>query len=277
MIHVGSFQGPSVRCDIPAALRKVDEILAEAATAGLDIVQFPELYLCGYDIQPDETAKYAVSLSGGEIGTLKELAAKHRVAVGIGYAEVEGGAVYNSCCVLDAAGKVTLNYRKTHLWDPTMEGEKLVFRPGGNLPVAELHLPRSGISITVGVLICFDCEFPEPARVLALNGAQVILISTAICDDATPRLMIPCRAAENHVAIVYSNLMGRNCTFPAKVWFCGQSAIIAPNGDELARAARTESGLISATVDRSRYTEHKMRNDYIAERRPELYSIMNNI
>lgn len=284
----GVYQGPSIRCDVPAAVEKIREIVQEASASEIDLVQFPELFLCGYDISAADTARCSVSLDGEELTAVRALALEYAVAVGVGYAERgPGGIVYNSCLVVDATGTVVLNYRKTHLWDPLMEGEKLVFTAGSDLPVAALYFPRSKTTITIGVLICFDCEFPEPARVLALKGATVVLVSTAICDDATPRVMIPCRAAENHMVFVYSNLSGPNNTFPSiftnsnevstdgsttgVVCYCGQSAVVAPNGDELVRASRSYSGLISANVDPSVYTEHKRRNDYLKERRPELY------
>ena len=104
---------------------------------------------------------------------------------------------------------------------------------------------------------------------LAIKGADVILISTAICDDATPQLMIPCRAAENHATLIYSNLTGLNRTFPssfvqgtgihasssvppAGTCFCGQSAIVASTGVDMVRATRTDTGLFSASIDLKR-------------------------
>lgn len=292
-LSAGVYQGPSIRCDPAAALAKIDEILCEASARELDIVQFPELFMCGYDISAEEIVRHAYPVGGASIESVGILADKHAVAVGIGYAERAGdGRIYNACCVFDAFGQMVLNYRKTHLWDPTFEGEKVAFHPGDDLPVAELRLPRSNETITIGVLICFDCEFPEPARVLALKGASVILIPTAVCDDSTPRVMIPCRAAENHVALVYSNLIGLHSRFPSSLqggsdlcaaqdatvtdtkgtYFCGQSAIIAPNGDSLVRAGRAESGLFSGVIDSQLYVENKKRNDYLKERRSELYN-----
>jgi predicted amidohydrolase len=294
MLRAGTFQGPSVKCDFASVFAIIDSTLSDAAKQELDIVQFPELYLCGYDISLADVVALAVPQGGAELAALGALAAKHGVAFGIGYAERADGDdthIYNSCCVFDSAGSIVLNYRKTHLWDPTLEGEKINFRPGDDLPVGRLFLPREGVTIDIGVLICFDCEFPEPARVLALKGATVILICTAICDDATPRVMIPCRAAENHAILIYSNLTGIHSRYPSSLngsegvcasadsssistCFCGQSAIIAPNGDELVRASRADTGLFAAAVDPAAYAAHKSRNDYLQERRPELYGAL---
>jgi 5-aminopentanamidase len=161
---------------------------------------------------------------------------------------------------------------RTHLWDPDKVYEKAAFTPGNELPVADIHFPRRNQTVTVGILICFDCEFPEPSRILALKGASVIIISTAIVDEMTPRTIVPCRATENHVFIVYSNLSGPCTANPAvDCCFCGQSAIIAPDGEELVRSPVEGGGLLHATLHGARYANHVHRNNYLVERRPDIY------
>jgi predicted amidohydrolase len=72
------------------------------------------------------------------------------------------------------------NYRKTHLWGPDGGHEKSIFTPGNELAVVDFPILRTGESVKVGILICFDSEFPEPARVLAVKGAHLILIATGL-------------------------------------------------------------------------------------------------
>ena len=288
MIKTGIYQGPSIQCDFCHAFESVTAALQLAQQDEVDIILFPELYLCGYDISAEQMRQYSITQDSPEMNTLCELAREYRIALGMGYAERESDNLYNSCCLIDFDGAIRLNYRKTHLWDPTNEGEKVVFTPGSELPVADVYFPRCSVTVKFGILICFDCEFPEPARLLALKGASMLLIPTAICDDATPRIMIPCRAAENHMSVLYSNLSGLHSKFPKSLngedglisasdgvgtCFCGQSAIIAPNGDEIIRLSHDASGLFSACIDTTKntYVNQKKRNDYLIERRPSLY------
>jgi ornithine cyclodeaminase len=279
-LNVGTYQGPNIRRDIQASLQTISDIAVQAVENNLDLVLFPELFLSGYDISVRDLEKYAVNFKSPEIEAIESIARNNSIAIGVGYSERDDGKIYNSCCVFDATGTLVLNYRKTHLWDPSRSYEKTVFTPGWDLPIADMFFPRTNQSITIGVLICFDCEFPEPARALALKGASVILIPTAIAaglvDDITPRMTVPCRAAENHVFVVYSNLSG-SCLIEAAEQgftgceFCGQSAVIGPDGRDIIRADKTSTGLFHCRLRGDLYHECVRRNDYLAERNARLY------
>lgn len=296
-VYVGTYQGAPQKGDVNATINQIGLALAKAAADNLELLLFPELFLCGYDIGKDSIFKCAIAQSGNEISRLCDLAREHNIAFAIGYAELVDEArtpvIYNSCCLIDCTGKLVLNYRKTHLWDPKVEYEKVIFRTGTDLPVAQIHFSRKGIDITVGILICFDSEFPEPARVLALKGANLLLICTALAegliDDVTPKITIPCRAADNHVFVVYSNHVGpfqppvatcetsktaSECAEHAKCNFCGQSGIFDPSGATLVQANKTESGIFSAHLVGRYYEEHVNRNNYLHERRAELYGAL---
>ena len=265
-------------------------IAAEARANDVDIILFPELFLTGYNIPPARQKQLAISQHGEEMSVLRCIASTNEVAIAFGYAEndpnEECDKTYNSCILLDGTGETVLNYRKCHLWDPYREHEKLAFEAGDCLPVRELTLTRSGLVVRIGILVCFDCEFPEPARVLALGGADVILISTALAEgpvaDSTPVVTVPARAAENNIFIVYSNLIGsavvidssqgrQGMTESAETNFCGQSAICGPDGSDLVRASKTGEGMFVATLNSSMFESFVRRNNYLIERRPELY------
>ena len=281
-LKLGTYQCANIRRDISAALRILTDVVAEAAAAGLDLVLFPELYLCGYDISVPDLKQFAVTCDSDEILCIRNLAADRCIAIGVGYAEKSDLEVYNSCCLIDARGHMVLNYRKTHLFDPVGNYEKAAFTPGFDLPVADIYIPRTKSNVTVGILICFDCEFPEPSRSLTLKGASVILIPTALAagavDDITPRIVVPSRAADNHVFIVYSNFCG-SCLIEAAeegnsdCYFCGQSGIIGPDGRDIVRADESSTRLYHAHVLGEGYAAHIRRNDYLAERKPSLYSV----
>lgn len=180
---LGSYQGCPVIGDIRATIDLVESVLHQAKQQGVHLVQFPELFLTGYDIGVEALQQTAISIEGNTMSELASLAKKYEVSYGIGYPERHHNSqgviiYYNSCVVFDSKGDIVINYRKTHLWDPSLSYEKRAFTAGDDLPVATLHVPRLG-DVKIGVLICFDSEFPEPARVLAMQGADLILVSTA--------------------------------------------------------------------------------------------------
>jgi predicted amidohydrolase len=241
---------------------------------------------------------------------ISDMARECGVAVAFGYCERGGKErFYNSCMLFDAEGSLVLNYRKTHLWDAgeasgALSHERRIFTPGDALPVADLVLPvaRRGIderipprfkqksslrraraiTVRVGILICFDGEFPEPARCLAAQGAQIILLPTALgsgpVEVLTPNVTVPQRAAENHVFILYSNLTGPCHPRCGSRMFVGRSAVLGPDGYVVdgARAASdggdTSSVMLVADLDSAAYASCVTRNDYLALRRPELYA-----
>lgn len=282
-VPVGVYQGQPVKGDVSANLAIVEAILEEASAKHLELVLFPELFLTGYDLKKDDLQALAVSSPDG-LGDLSRLAKQYSCGLAIGYPEIEGTTYYNSCVLIDSEGNQVLNYRKTHLWDPELVHEKLIFSAGNSLPFCDFPLPRMQQTIRIGILICFDGEFPEPSRVMALNGVNLLLIPTALTEsgeeDPSSTMVIPTRALENNVFIIYSNPVG-TCDLvcsPSKPIprFSGRSAIIGPNGKDLARADTTSIGLYTAVLEPSKYVEHIRRNDYLVERRPELYEIISS-
>ena len=120
----------------------------------------------------------------------------------------------------------------------------------------------------LGMLICYDVEFPENARQLALAGADLIAAPTAnmIPYDVVATTIVPARAFENQVYVAYANYCGRE----GEIEYCGLSCVASPDGTEVARAGRSET-LIVADLDRSRMAASRSINSYLSDRRPELY------
>lgn len=133
---------------------------------------------------------------------------------------------------------------------------------------------RGGQSLKIGVLICYDLEFPEPSRCLAMDGAALLIAPTALGMGevalVTPHCVVPTRANENHVFVLYSNLEGpQNAGSGAP--FCGSSAIVGPNGRVLGRAptqSKSKMGTLlieSIEVGGPEHTTSVARNPYIKE------------
>jgi len=178
----------------------------------------------------------AITVDGETVRRVGDWCRALQIAVCFGYAERCGEVVFNSAALLDEAGAVVLNYRKCHLW---MGGEKSIFAPAvapatDSLRVVTLE-PHG---VRVGINICYDVELPETSRVLALQGAQLLLVPTALArgqvHETVPLVVLPTRALDSHLFVAYSNLVGRSHP-GATLDFCGLSAIIGPDGVALRR------------------------------------------
>ena len=245
--------------DVAANLAEAEAAAARAAEAGAGLLVFPELFLTGYDIGTDVHA-LAEPLDGPSHGAMAATARRHGVALLYGHAERAGDGVYNAARLVGADGRPRLDYRKTHLYGP---GERALFRPGDRLaPVVEIG------GLRVGVLICYDVEFPETVRSLALAGAELVAVPTALPapTPAVPNLLVPARAWENQVFVAYADRCGRERT----LGFEGLSTVAAPDGTVLARAG-AEPALLLAEIEPGRFAGSRARNPYLADRRPELY------
>lgn len=136
-----------------------------------DIIVFPEMYLTGF-VETDHVSDRALSLESQEITTLHEVAKEKDIAIAIGLIESKGNTFYNSTILITPEERVALCYRKTHLWPD----ERNLVQPGDRLSTCLWRGTR------IGLLICYDIEFPEPARALASMGADLLLITNGNMD-----------------------------------------------------------------------------------------------
>ncbi|HEY2224581.1 nitrilase-related carbon-nitrogen hydrolase [Actinomycetospora sp.] len=243
-IAVWQARGPD-----PGAVR-LDGAAARAAAAGADVVVTPELFATGYGAAGPGGGFGPADL--GLLPRLREIAAAHRVAVVA--SEPDGGHI--TAVVIGADGTVGGRYRKTHLWG---DDERAAFTPGDGTP---LIVAIGGLRCAV--IVCYDVEFPEVVRGLALAGAQAVLAPTALDDEAVARVLVPARAMENRIALAYANQIGPG--------FCGASVIAGPDGRELARAGAEDEELLVADVTADDLERARGLGDYLADRRPETYS-----
>ncbi|MGZ4758032.1 MAG: carbon-nitrogen hydrolase family protein, partial [Acidimicrobiales bacterium] len=164
-----------LRCDAlddDGRLIALDDVVRRAAAAGAELVVLPEMAACGYLLDPDHLDRHAEpdDGSGPVLTRWRELARSLGVAIIGGFTERTDSGIANAAVVIDASGTVLGTYRKLHLFG----AEHRLFVPGDRgLPVFTLGDTR------VGVLICYDLRFPESARILALQGADVVAVPTA--------------------------------------------------------------------------------------------------
>ena len=258
-MRVALYQCPPLPRDVAGNLQRLKAVVRQAK--GSELLVLPEMFLSGYNIGATAVAECAQAQDGDAAQQIGELAKANAMAIAYGYPErgADGG-IYNSVQVIDAHGERVLNYRKTHLFG---ELDNTLFSPGPDaFPVVELN------GWKVGELICYDLEFPENARRLALAGVQLIIVPTAnmVPYDFIADVTVRSRAFENQCYVAYANYCGHEGT----IHYCGQSSIAAPNGQQIALAQHAEI-LISATLEQQQLIHAKAGHHYLADRRPELY------
>ncbi|MCF5709761.1 carbon-nitrogen hydrolase [Pseudomonas syringae] len=263
-MRVALYQCTPLPLDVSGNLTRLQQQAKAAAAQGAQVLVCPEMFLTGYNIGAYACAELAQAQDGPAATRIAEIAREQGIAILYGYPERSAEQqIYNAVQLIDSNGNRLSNYRKTHLFSDL---DKSMFAAGEALgPVVELNGWR------LGMLICYDVEFPENTRRLALDGAELILVPTAnmapfdfVCD-----VTVRARAFENHCYVVYANYCGSE----GEIRYCGLSSVCAPDGSRPALAAQDEALLI-ADVDRAQLTQARTVNDYFKDRRPGLYSAL---
>ena len=273
---------------VAANLARLEEVAAITANHGAHLLAFPELYLSGYSLTPKLARQLAEPVDGPSLKRVAATARRHGLAVACPYPEraVVGGRerLYDAIALFGVDGNLLRNYRKTHLWGPD---EKLCWSPG-YLETEEgpAFTVQSVNGLRVGLLNCYEAEFPELTRRLALLGAQLVVIPTAaeswarlsdgrLTDRPYPdisRTLIPAHAFENRCFVAYANRCGEETVNGLPMAsYLGNSLICGPHGDVLV-AARAEPTLLLADCVPEAYGEtHPTGTLYLRDLRPELY------
>ncbi|MET9086612.1 carbon-nitrogen hydrolase family protein [Streptomyces sp. NPDC004237] len=240
-------------------LKVLDEAAGRAAAAGAALLVAPEMFLTGYAIG-DDIARLAEPADGDSADAVAELAHRHGLAVVYGYPERDGEAVHNSAQLISADGTRLANYRKSHLFGGF---ERDHYTPGDQ-PVVQAQLG----GLTVGLMICYDVEFPELVRAHALAGTDLLLVPTANMHpfQLVAESLVPVRAWENQMYLAYANRVGHEGEFE----FFGLSTLAGPDGVARVRAGRGEE-LVVADVDPALLAASREANPYLQDRRPGLY------
>lgn len=244
---------------VAANLAGIETAAAAAAAFGAKLLVTPEMGVTGYAVWND-IPHLAENRSGRIIQRLNAIAATHDITIVAGFPERDGETIYNAAAMIGPAGKAAF-YRKCHLFGPL---EKAAFSPAADLsPIVQIG------DLNIGMLICYDVEFPEMVRCLALAGANMIVVPTALPRGAPANRvassMIQSRAFENHVFLVYADLCGEE----HGTAYQGGSVIAAPDGETLARAGDGATLLITE-IRPQNYDEAGL-DPYLQDRRPEIY------
>ena len=261
MLRVGFFQFAPKFGEVAANLSKVVSALSSAEA---DIIVLPELAFTGYFFQDrSELASLAEDpAKSSTVSSLIALCHDRDFFLVTGFAEKNTDKIFNSALLVGEDG-IIHTYRKLHLFNT----EKEYFDPGDTLlETIELR------GVRIGIMICFDWAFPEVARVLALQGADLLCHPSNLVLAHCQKAMVT-RCLENSVFAVTANRFGSDIRHRGTLTFTGQSQMVAPNGELIYRANPEEEELFIAEIDvrKARYKWTTQSNELLDDRRPEYY------
>jgi predicted amidohydrolase len=231
-----------------------------------DVIVFPELATSGYfHLGHDEVTRIAEPLAGPTTQRVIDAATRSGKVVVCGFAERDGEMMYNAALIAGKGIAQPRVYRKTHLFYK----ETLGFTPGnsGFFTVYIEHL-----DCTIGIMICYDWRFPESARALALQGADLIVCPSNLVTHIW-RMAMPVRAFENKVYLAVANRTGSEHNAGEDVSFNGQTAIYGYNGNVLSDASAEGDAIVIAEIhpEQTRDKAFNSINDIFKDRREDMY------
>lgn len=244
-------------------LEKACGFVDAAAKAGADLVVLPEFFNTIFFAQYQDRSYHqlAETDSGPTISAVAESAKRNRVAVvATIYEEAAAGLYFDTAMHVDRKGHITFKYRKVHPAG-VLSLEKLYFRYGSRLDTYEFEGWRIGIGI------CYDMGFPETARSLAVNGAELLIAPYATSRVNMFSEVLRTRAFENGCYLAAANKVG-----PEGDWmFHGGSMIAGPAGEILQAGDQTSESMIIASIDREQVKQARIAYPSRRDRRPDLY------
>ena len=268
-------------------MKRLETAVKQAKKYNVQLLSFPELYVPGYTLNPEEAKEIAEDKDGPSISEAKRIAKENNMALLVPYAEKvisEDGITkyYDSIAVISETGELLDSYKKTHLYGQ---------QERDNWSFGESDYPVHSIfDFPVGVLNCYECEFPELQRILALNGAKLIVGPTAADNyyrlpdgdrSKVPypdisKILIPANAYANNIFFAYSNRAGYETRGKDDWHYRGNSIVCGPYGDIIVAAGHEQDTLLVADCVPAYYgmTHPAPKYYYLKDRRPELYETL---
>ncbi len=249
------------------------KLVEDAAAQGVQMLCFQEIFTMPYFCAEQQTRWYeAVERipDGPTVKLMQDVAKQHGMVLIVPiYEEEQTGIYYNSAAVIDADGKYLGKYRKTHI--PHVNPgfwEKFYFRPGNlGYPCFDTAFAR------IGVYICYDRHFPEGARCLGLNGAEIIFNPSATVAGLSEylwKLEQPAHAVANGYFVGAINRVGMEAPWNIGEFY-GQSYFCDPRGQIIAEGSRDQDELVVADLDMDKIREVRNTWQFFRDRRPDAY------
>jgi predicted amidohydrolase len=260
-MRIAAMQMVAQKGDVAANLAMIAEAAAAASAEGAALLVTPELATTAYG-SGDLIRSLAEPADGAQVGKLADMAKRNDIAIVAGFAERVGELIYNSAAFVAPDGGREI-FRKCHLYG---DYERGLFAPGDRPPGV---FAFGGLKL--GILICYDVEFPESVRHLASAGADIIAVPTAQPDtpDAPfiAEKILQVRSFENSLAIIYADHAGADDRFA----YAGRSGITFPDGSDAARAAASGPALLVADYEPEKFAHCRAANPYLRDRRLDLF------
>ena len=267
------------------SVEKAEKLVREAAAEGANVILLPELFENWYFCQERRYDSYKLALPLEEnpaVRRFQTVAKELSVVLPISFYEQDGNVLYNSVAMIDADGSVMGVYRKTHIPDDHFYQEKFYFTPGDTgFKVWDTRFGK------IGVGICWDQWFPEAARCMALDGAELLFYPTArgsepvLECDSMPHWQrcMQGHAAANLVPVIAANRIGTETVTPdsenqqqsSSLTFYGSSFIADNTGALVECADRTSDTVLLHTFDLDELRDMRLSWGVFRDRRPEMY------
>src|SRR3954454_2760706 len=264
--------------DRDANVSTAERLVRHAASEGAQIVLLQELFETPYFCQDQKQEFFALASPVEDHPALRRmsaLAAELQVVLPVSFFERANNAYYNSLAMIDADGRNLGIYRKSHITDGPGYQEKYYFNPGDT--GFQVFKTRYA---TIGAAICWDQWFPESARCMALQGAEVLFYPTAIGSEPQDagldsrdhwQRVMQGHAGANLMPLVASNRIGVERGENSSITFYGSSFIAGPQGEKVVEAGRDKEAVLTATFDLDGLRAARASWGLFRDRRPELY------
>lgn len=244
--------------------KNIELIKTTVEKSDSDLVVFAELFLTGYMVR-DNLTYLAEPLTGESVSEIAKIAEEHNTHIIFGMPERDSdvhGLFYNSSVLVYPNERVEA-YRKLHLANFGPFEEHLYFAKGMEVPVFDTSFGK------VGMLICFDCFFPELSKIYALKGADLLVAISA--SPSTTRIyfekVMVSRAIENTIFFTYTNLVGTELNMV----YWGGNTVVGPRGDEKAKGEYFKEQTVDCEIDFKEITTAREFRPSIRETRMELF------
>lgn len=240
----------NVDANLKRGIQFIKQIAGES-----DLIVFPEFWTTGYYLSRESFFDLAENSSGKTITIMKEEAVKWGAVIVCPFVEKKDEKIFISVAVIDADGSINGIVRKSLLWGR----EQHIFAQG------EVSFPTFDVKFgKIGVLVCYEIEFPETSRLLALKGAEIIVCPSTWNMVASHRwdIQLPARALDNTIYVFGVNTIGNNS--------CGKSKLISPLGDILAEASDKKEEVLVGTVDKEALYWAREEIPYLSDYRKKL-------
>ncbi|MFJ8236742.1 nitrilase-related carbon-nitrogen hydrolase [Ureibacillus sp. NPDC094379] len=228
---------------------KGEKLVLEAIEKGAQLIVLPELWSSGYHLQKLEFLKLQQQ-TVEIVDAFRGIAKEYGVVLIVPFIDKKDEDIFIALAVIESDGEILKVYHKSFVWGK----EQLSFTDG----IREYEPIQTSVG-KLGMLICYDIEFPEPSRILALRGAELIIVPSVWSFGAETRwdIQLPARALDNTVFVLGVNTVGEGS--------CGKTKLIDPHGDLIYESSRTEEEILFCDIDFNKIKEVRERIPYLKE------------